>query len=71
MMFRRLVFAASAMAAPSHTREALFAVGGAAVILLFAGIHNSWDSIAYHVFVSRGDTYSEQGRDKTSEKEAL
>ena len=38
-----------------HTREALFGVGGAALLLLFIGIHNSWDAVAYHVFVSRRD----------------
>jgi hypothetical protein len=28
-------------------------VGAAALLLLFVGIHNAWDSIAYHVFVKR------------------
>lgn len=42
----------SALAAASHTHEALFGVGAAAVLLLFIGIHNAWDAIAYHVFVS-------------------
>lgn len=45
--------ASSAFAAPSHTRLALFVVGGATLVLLFVGIHNAWDSIAYHVFVSK------------------
>jgi hypothetical protein len=35
----------------SHTREALFCLGGGA-LLLFVGIHNAWDSIAYHVLVN-------------------
>ena len=48
--------ALSALAVFSHTRESLFGVGGAALLLLFIGIHNSWDSIAYHVFFSRQDT---------------
>jgi hypothetical protein len=43
------MLAVAAFAAPSHTREAFFAVGGAALVLLFAGIHNAWDSISYHV----------------------
>jgi hypothetical protein len=34
-------------------RWALFAVGVAALLLLYDGIHNSWDSVAYHVFVVR------------------
>jgi hypothetical protein len=44
--------ALSPFAAPSHILGALFAVGAAALLLLFVGIHNAWDGIAYHVFVS-------------------
>jgi hypothetical protein len=47
------LLALSALAAPSHTREALFGVGTAVLLLLFIGIHNAWDGIAYHVLVSR------------------
>lgn len=43
--------ALAAWAASSHLREALFGVGGAAVLLLFIGIHNAWDAVSYHVFV--------------------
>jgi hypothetical protein len=43
--------ALSALAALSHTREALFGVGAAALLLLFIGIHNAWDAVTYHVFV--------------------
>ena len=50
------ILALSPFAAPSHTREALFCVGAAVLLLLFVGIHNAWDSIAYHVFVNRQDT---------------
>jgi hypothetical protein len=50
------ILALSSCAAPGHTRQTLFAVGAAALILLFVGIHNAWDSIAYHVFVNRQDT---------------
>ena len=45
------VLALSAFAAPSHGREALFAVAAATLLLLFIGIHNSWDTIAYQVLV--------------------
>ena len=45
----------SAIDAPSHTRQALFGVGASA-LLLFIGIHNAWDSVAYHVFVNSRDT---------------
>ncbi len=34
----------------SHLHEALFGVGAAALLLLFIGIHNAWDSVTYHVF---------------------
>jgi len=44
--------AISAWAASSHMREALFGVGGAAVALLFIGIHNAWDAVSYHVFIN-------------------
>ena len=43
------ILAVSALAASSHTRAALFCVAGAALLLLFSGIHNAWDSISYHV----------------------
>lgn len=46
-----LVVAASL--ASSHTRPALFLVGGATLMFLFVGIHNAWDAVTYHVFVSR------------------
>src|SRR5215467_9823592 len=46
----------SALAAPSWTREALFGVGAAALLLLFIGIHNAWDAVVYHVFFSNRDT---------------
>ena len=46
----------SAFAIPYHTREALFGVGAAALMLLFIGIHNAWDSTSYHVFSTARDT---------------
>jgi hypothetical protein len=42
-----------------HTRGALFGVGAASLLLLFSGIHNAWDTVAYYVFVMR----SEKGKD--------
>jgi hypothetical protein len=53
-----VVLAVSAVAAPSHLREALFGVGGAVLLLLFIGIHNAWDSVAY--LVSRRNSQAEQ-----------
>jgi hypothetical protein len=46
----------SALAAASHTHEALFGVGAAALLLLFIGIHNAWDSVAYLVYVKKRGT---------------
>jgi hypothetical protein len=43
----------SAFIVTSNERASLFAVAGAAVVLLFVGIHNSWDAVAYHVLVAR------------------
>ena len=37
----------------AQTRWALFAVGAASLMLLYDGIHNSWDTVSYHVFVVR------------------
>src|SRR5258708_6772576 len=58
------MLALSAFAAPSHTREALFGVGAASLLLLFIGIHNSWDSVAYHVFVKKRDANDRAGQRK-------
>jgi hypothetical protein len=44
---------ASAWLAGWHAWPALFVVGAATLLLLFAGIHNAWDAITYHVFVQR------------------
>ena len=44
----------SALAAVSSTRDALFGIGTAGLLLLFTGIHNAWDAVAYHVIVNLG-----------------
>ncbi len=54
-----VVLALSAFFAPIHARHALFGIGAASLLLLFIGIHNAWDSIAYHVFTIRAGTNSE------------
>ena len=43
----------AAVAAHSHVRSALFVVGDAALLLLFVGIHNAWDTVTHLVFVER------------------
>ena len=47
------MLALSSFAAASHTREALFGVGAAALLLLFVGIHNAWDAVTYHVICNQ------------------
>jgi energy-converting hydrogenase Eha subunit A len=47
------ILALSTFAAHSRTREALFGVGASALLLLFIGIHNAWDTVTYHVFVEK------------------
>ncbi len=37
----------------THLELALFGVAGAALLLLFVGIHNAWDAVAYNVYVQR------------------
>jgi hypothetical protein len=48
-----MALAVAAFATGSHLREALFGIGAAALLLLFVGIHNAWDAVTYHVFVSK------------------
>jgi len=35
---------------------ALFGVDTAVLLLLFTGIHNAWDAVAYHVLVNNRNT---------------
>jgi len=45
------ILSISAVASRFRPRQALFAVGASALLLLFIGIHNAWDAVTYHVFV--------------------
>jgi hypothetical protein len=57
------ILAGSAFAARSHARTALFLVGAAALMLLFTGIHNAWDTVMHLVFVeSQGKREAERDR---------
>jgi hypothetical protein len=47
------MLAGSAFAARSSARTALFIVGAAALLLLFIGIHNAWDTVTHLVFVEK------------------
>jgi hypothetical protein len=48
-----LMLAVSAFVAHSYPYEALLGVGAGALLLLFAGIHNAWDAVTYHVFAKK------------------
>jgi hypothetical protein len=57
------MLAGSSFAARSHARTALFLVGAAALLLLFIGIHNAWDTVTHLVFVEkRGKREAERNR---------
>ena len=43
----------SSLASIDHAYQALFGVGVTTLLLLFIGIHNAWDAVAYQVFVIR------------------
>lgn len=64
-----LPFAASTTLAVSahavHLRAyiPMFGVRGAALLLLFTGIHNAWDAATYHVFVVRPRRDAERNSD--------
>lgn len=45
--------AASSVAAFWRPTEALFAVAAATLMLLFAGIHNAWDAVTWHLMLRR------------------
>ncbi|HKX18268.1 MAG TPA: hypothetical protein VJT33_09700 [bacterium] len=47
------LLAVSGYAAGVHMRGAPFGVGAAVLVLLFVGIHNAWDAVTWHVFVTR------------------
>jgi len=44
---------ASGVEEPMHGNAAMFGVGAAALMLLFDGIHNAWDTVAYQVYFAR------------------
>ena len=50
----------SALVAASNLQAALFGIGASALLLLFIGIHNAWDAVAYHVVVNLGGKKSKR-----------
>jgi hypothetical protein len=67
------VLALSSLAAHEYPRESLFAVGAAAVLLLFTGIHNAWDAVAYMSLVDapRREEEGRSGKSADNEKPKL
>jgi len=59
------VLAWSSFAAFSRISEGLFGIGAATLLLLFVGIHNAWDNVAYHVFVRYTEQESGEGEKAT------
>jgi len=57
----------SACVAQSHARAALFLVAAAALVLLFIGIHNAWDTVTYHVFVKKQEQ-QEDSKNSTTDR---
>jgi hypothetical protein len=47
------ILAVAAVMTHAHPHAVNFAVGGATLVLLFAGIHNAWDAASYNVFSQR------------------
>jgi hypothetical protein len=47
------VLTGSAFLAASYEHGALFGVAASALLLLFDGIHNAWDSVTYHIVTKR------------------
>lgn len=45
--------AASTWLSAPHAVEMMFGIAGAALLLLFVGIHNAWDAVTYHIFVGK------------------
>jgi len=56
--------ALSAFVTRTHEHQALFAVGGASLLLLFIGIHNAWDNVSHYVLVARPKAIAAQRENK-------
>ncbi len=62
------LFVLSFLATGAHRRGALFGIAAAALLLLFSGIHNAWDTVAYHVLVNPREPHAAPGPERTAEK---
>jgi hypothetical protein len=55
-----VALAATALGVAYHPKGVLFGVAGAGLLLLFSGIHNAWDAVAYHVMTNIGRSKDER-----------
>jgi hypothetical protein len=46
----------------AYERETLFGIGGGALLLLFAGIHNAWDAVSYQVVARKPGQASDDAK---------
>ena len=67
-LFGHVTLVLSALMNASHPRELLFAVAAVSLLLLFIGIHNTWDAVTYHIFVHSRKAHTEPRRDDGSEE---
>jgi hypothetical protein len=58
--------AAASLTALSCPGPALFGAGAAALLLLFTGIHNAWDSVVYHILTNRANPDSDRREEESS-----
>jgi hypothetical protein len=66
-----VAYAALSMAAaglPSHAEPSLFVIGGAALLLLFVGIHNAWDAVTYMALQRRTEPEGERATGGTKKR---
>ena len=53
----------SALLLRSYAQRALFITGGVALLLLFIGIHNSWDTVTYVALIARKQKVKSQSHE--------
>lgn len=61
---------AGALALALHTVDAMFALGGASLLLLFIGVHNAWDTVTFIATEKGSPGEQESGDDAGDEKKA-
>jgi hypothetical protein len=66
--FAYATLALTSFAALSRERAALFGVGGAALLLLFIGIHNAYDNVAHIVLVLGTERRQDENKDENKRR---